>query len=157
MDPLSITASVVGLLTTTGSVVSILSKVKAAIGDAPRLMDQLLLQVNELETVFSVVNQFLVGITEAPRQRTSMIQVDQLVATLTDAILTFPELGALIAPLGEGSEISMRRRMKLARKDEKNIQYQAPTRPSQDFSVAHVDRSAVVCLHMFLVSYLYLM
>jgi hypothetical protein len=119
MDPLSITASVVGLLTAAGSVASILSKVKAAIGDAPRLMDQLLLQVNELETVFSVVNQFLVGITEAPRQRTSMIQVDQLVATLTEAILTFSELGALIALLGEGSEISMRRRMKLAWKDEK--------------------------------------
>jgi hypothetical protein len=48
-----------------------------------------------------------------------MIQVDQLVATLTEAVLTFSELGALLAPLGEGSEISWRESVKLAWKEDK--------------------------------------
>jgi hypothetical protein len=119
MDPLSVTASVVGLLMAAGSVASILSKVNTGISDAPQLMDQLLSQVNELEAIFIVVNKVLAGISEAPRRRISMIQVDQLVATLTESVLTFSELGDLIAPLWEGSQMSIRRRMKLAWEEDK--------------------------------------
>ena len=88
MDPLSVTASVVGLLGAAGKIASILSKVKSGLVEAPRLMDQLLSQIRELEACFSAVHQFLSGIISVPQRRTSMIQVEQLVATLTEAVLT---------------------------------------------------------------------
>jgi hypothetical protein len=72
MDPLSVTASVVGLLGAARQIASILYKVQSGLKD---------------------------GIDSAPRRRISMIQVDQLVATLSDAVLTFSELEALVHPL----------------------------------------------------------
>jgi hypothetical protein len=67
MDPLNVAASLVGLLTAAGSVASILFKVKSVIYEAPRLMDELLSQINEPEAIFVVVNHFLARISTAPR------------------------------------------------------------------------------------------
>jgi hypothetical protein len=99
MDPLSVTASVVGLLGAARQIASILYKVQSGLKDAPRSMHQLLSQLNELRYTFDAVNYLLIGIDSAPRRRISMIQVDQLVATLSDAVLTFSELEALVHPL----------------------------------------------------------
>jgi hypothetical protein len=118
MDPLSVIASVAGLLAAAGKVASILSKVKSSIGDASQFLDQLLSQINELESSLSAVSKFLARISSAPRRRISMIQVDQLVATLTEAVLTFSELEALLTPLGAWSEISMLERMQWAWKED---------------------------------------
>ena len=103
MDPLSVTASVVGLLGAARQIASILYKVQSGLKDAPRSMHQLLSQLNELKFTFDAVNYLLIGIDSAPRRRISMIQVDQLVATLSDAVLTFSELEALVHPLAADS------------------------------------------------------
>jgi hypothetical protein len=99
MDPLSVTASVVGLLGAARQIASILYKVQSGLKDTPRSMHRLLSQINELRYTFDAVNHLLIGIDSAPRRRISMIQVDQLVATLSEAVLTFSELEALVHPL----------------------------------------------------------
>lgn len=118
MDPLSVTASVVGLRTAAQQVAAILCKVRSGIVDAPRLADQLLSQVKELEICLSSLHKLLARIKSAPTRRISMIQVDQLVATLTEAVLTFSELDALLTPLETGCEASIRQRLKLAWKED---------------------------------------
>jgi hypothetical protein len=82
-----------------GNVVGLLLVVKKSISEAPRLMDQMLAQVQELEISFSALQSFLLGIGSAPRGRTFMIRVEQLVAILTEAVLTFSELEALVTAI----------------------------------------------------------
>jgi hypothetical protein len=103
MDPLSVTASVVGLLAAAQQVAAILSKVRSGIVDTPRLIDRLLSQVNELEICLSSVNKLLARINSASTRRISLIQVDQLVATLTEAVFTFSERRSSAYPTWGGA------------------------------------------------------
>lgn len=118
MDPLSVMASVVGLLTAAGAVASILSTVKSSISDAPRLLDHVLREVKDVEIVLSAIHKFLIGISSAPIRRIALIQVDQLIATLTESVLTFSELEALVKPLEARSGNSLWERVKWAWKED---------------------------------------
>jgi hypothetical protein len=101
MDPINVATSLVGLLGSAGRVVVLLLVVKKSIGEAPRMMDQMVSQVRELEICLSAVQSFLLGINSAPRRRISMIRVEQLVAILTEAVLTFSELEVLVTSIAK--------------------------------------------------------
>lgn len=118
MDPLSVTASVVGLLAAAGQVASVLSKIKSTVSDAPSSIAQTLIHVNELQVCFSAVHKFLVRMSAAPRRRLSMIGVDQLIAILTESVLTFSKLEVLITPFSTCPQASMRDRMKWTWKED---------------------------------------
>jgi hypothetical protein len=121
MDPLSITAGVVGLLSAAGQVVSALSKIKSSMSEAPSSIEQLLLQVGELEACFAAVHKFVAGpnpLTPASHRRFSMIEVDQLVATLTESVLTFSELDTILTSFGTRPDASMRNRVKWTRNED---------------------------------------
>jgi hypothetical protein len=118
MDPLSVMASVVGLLTAAGNVSSILSAVKSSMKDTPQLVHYVLSEVKEVEISLSAIHRFLLGIASAPRRRTALIQVGELIATLTEAVLTFSELEALVAPLAMQSKISTVQRLQWAWKED---------------------------------------
>jgi len=75
-------------------------------------MDHTLSEVKAVEISLSAIQKFLLGLSSAPRQRITMIQVDQLLATLTEAVLTFSELEALVKPLATDSESSMIERIR---------------------------------------------
>jgi len=111
-DLLSITAGVVGLLSAAGQVGSVLLKIKSSMHNAPNSIQHILSQVRELEICFAAVHQFIIGATPASPGRLSMIGVDQLVATLTESVLTFSELEDIITPFAIGSETSIRMRVK---------------------------------------------
>jgi hypothetical protein len=101
MDPINVATSLVGLLGSAGRVVVLLLAVKKSIGEAPRMMNQMVSQVRELEICLSAVQSFLLGINSAPRRRISMIRVEQLVAILTEAVLTFSELEVLVTSIAK--------------------------------------------------------
>jgi hypothetical protein len=101
MDSINVMTSLVGLLGSAGNVVVLLLAVKKNLRKAPLLIDQVLSQVKELENLLSAVQSFLLGISSAPRKRVSMIRVNQLVATLSEAVLTFSELEALAASVAK--------------------------------------------------------
>lgn len=82
MDPLSVMASVAGLLGAAGKVISVLAAVKRIISDAPKSLELALSQIRELEFTLAAVQSFLLGISSASRERTSLIRVNQLIATL---------------------------------------------------------------------------
>jgi hypothetical protein len=95
MDPLSVTASIVGLILSVAQVTSGVSIIQCVLSDAPRI-DQLLSQITEIETCLSTIQKFLDNIRLASRERMVFIKVEHLVATLTQAVLTFSELEALV-------------------------------------------------------------
>jgi hypothetical protein len=118
MDPLSVMASVVGLITAAGTISSTLSTVRSSLSDAPRLLDQVLSEVKEVEISLSAVHKFLLEISSAARRRIALIQLDHLIATLIEAVLTFSELEALVKPLAARSDMSIVERFKWAWKED---------------------------------------
>jgi hypothetical protein len=101
MDSINIMTSLMGLLGSAGQIVALLLVVKKSLSQAPRFMDQVFSQVRELEYLLSAVQSFLLGISSAPRRRISMIRLDQLLATLSEAVLTFSELEALVESIAK--------------------------------------------------------
>jgi hypothetical protein len=82
MDPLSVMASVVGLLTAAGNMSSILSTFVSGMKDVPRHIDHVLSEVKEMEIFLSAIQKFLLGITSALGCRTALIELDQLIVTV---------------------------------------------------------------------------
>lgn len=111
MDPLSVTTSLAGLLGSAGKVAVLLLEVKKSISEAPRLIDQVLSEVRELECLLSAVQSFLLGMSTAPRRRITMIRVEQLVVTLTEAVLTFSELEALVTSISKDNGLQITTRL----------------------------------------------
>ena len=83
-------------------------------------MSHVLSEVNEVKIALSAIQKFLVGVPSAARKRTSLIQLDQLIATLTEAVLTFSELEAVVAPLAKKSNVSMLERLKWVLEENKS-------------------------------------
>lgn len=119
MDPLSVTASVVGLLAGAGKVIGVLHKLKSSVGDAPDSFHHLLSQMKDLRICLLATKEFLKGIKAASAARASMIPINELVAILTEAVLTISELEALVIPLGFPSELSMGKRLAWAWNEER--------------------------------------
>jgi hypothetical protein len=103
--------SVVGLIGAAGKVGSVLLAVKKSLVDAPRLMDQMLSQVKELKISLSAVQSFLDGASSVPRERISLIRVEQLRATLTEAVLTFSELETLVTSIAKDNGLPITARL----------------------------------------------
>lgn len=87
-----------GLLMAAGTVPSTLNNIRSSASNAKQSIDQVASEVNDLRTCLSALQMFLLGLTSAPRRRIGLIQLNQLVATLTEAVLTFSELEALVLP-----------------------------------------------------------
>jgi hypothetical protein len=114
MDPLSVLASVTGLLAAVGSVLSKLTAIKSTLQDAPRFVDQILSEVGDLKTSLSAMHQLLGRLGSARQGRLALIQIDQLVATLTEAVRTFSDLEIKIASFAISPNLSLVERVKLA-------------------------------------------
>jgi hypothetical protein len=117
MDPLSILASVTGLLLAAGTVSSTLVTIRSILKDVPQSVNQIASEINDLTGSFSAVQKFLLGLASAPRRRIALIQLDQLVATLTEAVLAFSELEALVAPFTAKPTIATVDRVKWSLKE----------------------------------------
>src|SRR5215471_2728207 len=83
--------------------------------ETPRLAHSTLSEVNGFHLALESLHKLLLGIPGVPKHRTALIRLDQLTATLTDAVLIFPELEALITPLTvpADSDLTKRTRVKL--------------------------------------------
>jgi hypothetical protein len=117
MDPLSVTSSIAGILAAAGKVVEILEPVVSA---------TLNVNLATAKAVCSETNNSIIILSAAqtlfndpdliPRKRKGLIQVNQLVAALTDGVLIFSELEALVLQLGTSME-KVKTRILWARKE----------------------------------------
>ena len=99
MDPLSVIASVAGIITTAGEAVKILSPSVTATNDAPQIAGQLLSEIVATQAILSGLQQLAGNFSQANSQYASLIRVDQLITVLTDGVLIFSELYAILGSL----------------------------------------------------------
>ena len=99
MDPLSITASIVGLLAAAGKITDVLATCIRNTQDAPKLADAILQEVSDLHPALRQLQGFLGGTRAGPIRRTGLIMVEQVVATLTCCVMTFSELEETVSSL----------------------------------------------------------
>ena len=102
MDPLSITASVAGLITAIALVTNKIRSIIVVVKDAPREIHALLTELSELQIAVAALKGLMGRASQLPKSRTCLISLDQLVATLTEAVLNVSEIEALLEPIIAG-------------------------------------------------------
>ncbi|KAL8782268.1 MAG: hypothetical protein Q9213_005542 [Squamulea squamosa] len=99
MDPISVSASILGLLGAAAKISEVLTHFIKGVKDAPKLAVRTLTEVQDLKICFRQLQHF-VGSEEARRRsHTAMVMVDQFVVILTHAVIAFSELEAAVEGL----------------------------------------------------------
>lgn len=92
MDPISVAASILGLLGAAAKVSEVLANFIKAVKDAPKLARRVFSEVEDLTLCFERIQQFVNSEATENRSRAAMITVDQLLIVLTNCVTTFSEL-----------------------------------------------------------------
>ncbi|KAF2649457.1 hypothetical protein K491DRAFT_698082 [Lophiostoma macrostomum CBS 122681] len=115
MDPLSVTASIVGILAAAGKVIEVIGPLVGALKDTAKTAATIHAEVNSSRIILSALQRLLADLGSTQVKRKELIQVDQLIATLTDGVLIFNELEPLVVQLGSSTE-NLRARVRWALK-----------------------------------------
>lgn len=99
MDPLSVAASVVGVLGAAAKVSELLTTFIRGTKVAPALANGVLHEVSDISACLTQLQAFLLGTQVGTRSRTALIMVEQVVVTLTSCVMTFSELEEALEPL----------------------------------------------------------
>ncbi len=95
-DPLSIAASVVGLLATAGKICSVLGDFVFSAADAPQSARAALTAVDEVRLALAAVKQLIDTVASLPSERKALVQLDHIAITFSNCILTLSELESLV-------------------------------------------------------------
>ena len=117
MDPLSVAASVVGLLGATVKVSTILNDFIRDLKDVPSVANGVLQEVADIGSCLAQLQAFLTGTRVGSRSRTALIMVEQVVVTLTSCVITFSELEAALDALTRDIPAQLTRRIAWLRKE----------------------------------------
>ncbi|KAI0421682.1 hypothetical protein F5X98DRAFT_329061 [Xylaria grammica] len=99
MDPLSVAASVVGLIAAGGKVAALLCKVVDKYKDSEALAESILLEVEGVSTALGHLQSFLRDGAEAAPERGNLILLDQVLTTLTGCVTTYSDIQFILAGL----------------------------------------------------------
>ena len=97
-DPLSIAASITGLLGLAGQVAIIIKGFISSVVDAPESARSALAAVEEMGMVLMSVKQVMDKLSQLPHHRKAMIHVRHLVVIFRESILSFSRLEAILKP-----------------------------------------------------------
>ncbi|KAL9614073.1 MAG: hypothetical protein Q9167_001427 [Letrouitia subvulpina] len=97
MDPISVSASILGLLGAAAKISEVLTHLVSTSRSAPKVAQRVLNEVNDLRLCFCRLQDFMSGFQSGLESRRTMIMVDQVVATLTSCVMAFSELEEVIA------------------------------------------------------------
>lgn len=89
-------AAIIGILAAAGKVAETLGPIVTAFGDVTKNIAAVVSEVNHSRVILLALSRYLDDLTTSPHIRKELIQVDQLITTLTDGVLLFSELEALI-------------------------------------------------------------
>ena len=95
MDPLSVTASVAGILKAAVEVVNIIGTLK----DAPQSAQSIMIEVTHIKIIVSALQKFIGRSARLDAQRAALIQLEDVVAILTQTVLVFSELEVIMKSL----------------------------------------------------------
>ncbi|GAB1314697.1 Rho guanyl-nucleotide exchange factor activity [Madurella fahalii] len=120
MDPLSVAASVAGLLTAAASISKALAPYVAAARGTPQIALQVKAEIQEASIFLATPQSLTSDIASVPTQQTALIQVDQLVAILTNGVFVFSDLEECVGTLPQPDASPMpalRHRLQWLRKE----------------------------------------
>jgi hypothetical protein len=115
-DPLSVAASVVGLLTAGAQITKVLTQVIDKARGAPEECRRIRNHVDDIRNVLAQLQLFVTGTSRALRSRTSLILVDQVIVTLAACVTTFSELDTFAQGLHSEAEMGVLDRLRWASK-----------------------------------------
>ena len=119
-DPLSVAASVAGLLSVAGKICTIISGFISSVADAPDSARAALAAVEEMRRALISIRQLMDRLPGVPRNRKEMIHARHLVITFRESIRTLSELEAILNPTaGAGGKDSKWDRLKWILEEEK--------------------------------------
>lgn len=103
-DPLSVVASIIGIIAAAGKVAETLGPLISTVKDTTKSATTIHAEVNNCKIILSALQVLLEDLGSTPRKRRELIQVSQLVTILTDGALIFSELEPLVSQLGTSTE-----------------------------------------------------
>lgn len=112
-DPLSIAASIIGILTAAAQVSSLLLQFR----DAPASVRAISTEVEHIRVVFRALQRFLDRARTVTRYRAALIQVEDVTVILTQTVLVFSELETLVTTLSTSQRSELLRRLTWSRQE----------------------------------------
>ena len=106
-DPLSVAASVVGLITVASQVSQTLTNIIKRAKNASKECQDARTEADDMRRMLQQLQLFVFGMVRASRARTSLILVDQVVTSLAAAVTTFSELGVFVAALDSDEKMGL--------------------------------------------------
>ncbi|KAI1423152.1 hypothetical protein F5Y12DRAFT_716661 [Xylaria sp. FL1777] len=119
MDPLSVAASVVGLLAAGGQVTSLLFTVITKCKDSPTLARSILFEVADISAALGHLQDFISDRTKATSERGNLILLDQLLTTLTGCVTTYSDIQFILTSLDISEDMGTFDRIKWMRQEER--------------------------------------
>jgi cell division control protein 24 len=120
-DPLSVAASIAGLLSAAGSVAKVLGPYVAAARDTPKIAAEVSGEVHAATIILSALQKLAGNLSSVPTRRAALVRVDQVVTVLTNGVLIFSELEASVGSLSLAepsvTPLALRFRLQWARKE----------------------------------------
>jgi hypothetical protein len=114
MDPLSVAASVTGILATAAHATTILTSFIKNTRSAPKLAHRVLTEVSSFAAVLSQLQAFVLGSASVARERGTLILVEQVLVVLTECVIAFSELDEVLQTLKTQQQMELWDRMKWA-------------------------------------------
>lgn len=117
MDPLSVSASVVGLLGAGAKITSCLWTFATNARDAPQLARHLVFEVADITAALGSLQAYVCGQAQAPGERGALILLEHVLTTLTGCVTTFSDLQSLMDQLNLSPDMGTIDKMKWARQE----------------------------------------
>ena len=116
---MSVAGGLAGLVVTTAQVSRALTDLIQVSRHAPRECSKIRDQCDDVHRILGQLQQFLLGRTQAPRQRTSLLMLDQVMATLSGCVTTFLETQKYTQGLTAEAEMGLLDRVRWAAREQK--------------------------------------
>lgn len=115
-DPLSVAASIAGLLTLAGKITTVIVDLTSKSKAAPKDIQYVRTSIETIRAVLLQLQMLLLGRARVDRQRTSLILVEQVVITLSACVSTFSELDVFVDTLNTDQSMGLLDRIRWATK-----------------------------------------
>ena len=119
MDPLSVSASVVGILAAAASVASTLTVFVKNTKNASNIAKRTLSEVTTISVILNELQSYVSRSTKIAKARGSLILVEQVLIVLTECVTSFSDLEKILATLKTDTNHTLVDRIKWALKESK--------------------------------------
>ena len=117
MDPLSVSASIIGITTAAIQVSRLLKTFIDGANGASSSARGVLMEVTGIYVCLNQLQGFLSGVEEAAKSRRSLIMVEQVIIVFTDCVSIFSELEQTLESLKTGEHMRLIDRVKWASRE----------------------------------------